>query len=1059
MPRLKFSSRHLGRTCPPYAPMEPVELEQEAKRRKLEDEGGMDAEFKTEREELPKEVEEDAKADVRAKLTDKITFELRDATLNVIPTLAGRLLMPLTDGGLQYLMAGARANTGIKKGRYLFEVKIVELLSPTEPAGGHHRNVPMPRQMVKVGFATQDSPVFLGLTEESVCFDSEGFFTADKQREGKGQPFGRDQIVAVLLNLEKKSPNSNTISLFRDGERMTRPLPLPECLQGKPLFPVVNFKNTSVQVNFGSPIWPLPFKCTPMQEMAKDDAEFASAVPQDGVYEVLFPVGLPDEGTFDWIDSFLAKNPKYNELSDRSIIKWAEQSGLVRPTTHTWKNSNDKPDMHFGIPMMDDFSVRRVLNSVVATQPRNYVVMEVKANLVPADRAELMKRFNFPFYKKIAHVVMGDPPEEYKAKEVLEPMLKEKQDRAEKDWKNRKAEREKKKLFELQQKKLEEARKRAEEELRKRTEEMQKAAEAAAGQEAGEEARKEPVPEEKEQKPDVEMKEEPTESKGEAVKEQPPSDSDKAAKKEEDVAMKTEDEEKKEVKEEEKDDEEEPFPVVELTPEEKALSFRKKAVPDLAGWVLGTQLTKFAMPSKEEGFAEIRYEWGSEATCTQYFKTWTLRQKVMCRMEELQPGDWFKARWTEWQKVLADWHQKQTDFQDPLKQAAKKAMEEAEEARKKAEEEAKKAEEEAKKRAEEEAKKIEAAKKVEEETGGDGEKKPEGETAQPADGTDAEKKEAPVEAEKAPEKPVEVEKPPAEAPKEEEPKPKAKPVVDDIFAVEDVSDVGGGEPLFSKFSFEDWALLSLRLELYLMVHAFAKDAGDPERVGVHESHLPFYYHKYYRKTFNVKYYGVEANVELLKMIKDTIIVGDEDAVLRTELADDVPCDLFVKLTEEGRRARERLLDAGDETVKLKFAKPQDVAAMAYQAACNAKGGSAKVGGYSPLSRGEHMQGATMVPPPPQHQVAVAAAAQSWYTGGGKGSSYGGRDERGKGPVVGGSFQKGYSSSSYGAAGKGPAVGTNFGKGSYGSYGGGKNVCRQWQSGSCSYGTQCRYAHA
>merc|ERR1739848_414530 len=98
--------------------------------------------------------------------------------------------------------------------------------------------------------------------------------------------------------------------------------------------------------------------------------------------------------------------------------------------------------MHFGIPMMDDFSARRVLNAVVATQPRNYVVMEVKANMVPAERADLMKRFPVNRYKKVAQVVMGDPPAAFREERVLAPMLKEKQEQAMKDWRYRKAERE-----------------------------------------------------------------------------------------------------------------------------------------------------------------------------------------------------------------------------------------------------------------------------------------------------------------------------------------------------------------------------------------------------------------------------------------------------------------------------------------------------------------------------------------------------------------------------------------------------------------------------------------
>merc|ERR550534_3310235 len=193
--------------------------------------------------------------------------------------------------------------------------------------------------------------------------------------------------------------------------------------------------------------------------MAKEDSVASPAkaqTPSDGKYEVVLPVGLPDEGTFEWLDGFLAANPKYTELSDRSIVAWAEQSGLHRSYANSFKHCNDKPDVKFGIPMMDDFSVRRVLNSVVATQPRDYVVMEVKSNLIAAERGDLLKRFNFPFYKKVAQVTMGEPDKEFKAK-VHEAMLKEKQEQAEREWRARKLEKERKKLFEAQQKQLEDA--------------------------------------------------------------------------------------------------------------------------------------------------------------------------------------------------------------------------------------------------------------------------------------------------------------------------------------------------------------------------------------------------------------------------------------------------------------------------------------------------------------------------------------------------------------------------------------------------------------------------
>merc|ERR1711862_437931 len=109
-------------------------------------------------------------------------------------------------------------------------------------------------------------------------------------------------------------------------------------------------------------------------------------------------------GTFDWLDSFLEKNPGHTELSDRMILQWARASGLYSRSNP--KSSNDKPAFNFGIPAMDDFSVRRVVNTVALMMPRNYVIMEVKSNLLAADRKETLKRFRYPGYKQVAHVVM-----------------------------------------------------------------------------------------------------------------------------------------------------------------------------------------------------------------------------------------------------------------------------------------------------------------------------------------------------------------------------------------------------------------------------------------------------------------------------------------------------------------------------------------------------------------------------------------------------------------------------------------------------------------------------
>merc|ERR1719221_686410 len=108
----------------------------------------------------------------------------------------------------------------------------------------------------------------------------------------------------------------------------------------------------------------------------------------------------------------------------------------------------------------------------------------------------------------------------------------------------------------------------------------------------------------------------------------------------------------------------------------------------------------------------------------------------------------------------------------------------------------------------------------------------------------------------------------------------------------------------------------LRYEIFLLLRGFEKDSGDPERV-LHEDHLNFYYQKYFQKQMNPKAFGVADVKELLAFIQDTAVWSDE-RVLTTPLSEDTSLDMFVKLTEEGRRARQRRIDAGDETARLKF---------------------------------------------------------------------------------------------------------------------------------------------
>jgi hypothetical protein len=139
----------------------------------------------------------------------------------------------------------------------------------------------------------------------------------------------------------------------------------------------------------------------------------------------------------------------------------------------------------------------------------------------------------------------------------------------------------------------------------------------------------------------------------------------------------------------------------------------------------------------------------------------------------------------------------------------------------------------------------------------------------------------------------------------------------DVFSVADVNDIGSGEPLYANFQFEDWALLAVRFELHLLVHAFRKDIADSERPGFHESHVGFYYNKYFNKQWSSKNFGRDNFNDVVELIKENVSVS-KTGILEALLGEDAPVKSFVHLVEEHRRDRQRRFDAGVESAQLKF---------------------------------------------------------------------------------------------------------------------------------------------
>jgi len=609
---------------------------------------------------------------------------------------------------MQYMLAGIRSTVGLKAGRYMFETRIIEKRGPgADQSRGKgkgkdrdrdHGEGPEPRQMMRIGLSVAGSSVFMGSSEDNCCFDIDGFFLHGKKKQ-KLQSTLKIGTLAVLVNQEASGPNANTISIFKNGSRACKPIEIPEKLKGKTLYPTITYRNVTFEANFGPVAFkPLPFKCTTLKEAAAADVVVTAVnEPKDGKYEVLFPVCLPGRGLFDWLDDFLEKNPTYTELSDRKILEWARQSGIWAPKND---QSYDKPSMQFGLPLMDDLSVRRVLQAVAPTQKRNFVIGELKANLVKRERELSLGVWSGRHFKSSAAVIMGEPPKEFKDK-VQANLLKDKTTKAENERKKKVSEVQRKKLAELKKNKAE-------------------AAKAKRNKKEGDE---EPEPAEEE-------------------------DIDVAAAAEAEV---------------------EPINV-ELTEEEKKMSIRKRPLPDIAEKFLAKAYANFALPEKDEGFGDIKYVWAKAPAAEEELKKYILEHKLTQKVEDLKIGEFFTERSKAWTTQLQAWKKAQQDWKDPAK---KKAM---------------------------------LAKKLED-------KKAAGDEDASIPEIDVESLDCP--------------------------------------GVEDVADVGSGEPLFSKFAYEDWTLVSIRYELHLMIHSFKKDLDDPDRPSFPEAHLGFYYNKYWKKQWSL----------------------------------------------------------------------------------------------------------------------------------------------------------------------------------------------------------------
>jgi len=266
-------------------------------------------------EEVPKivEHEEDAKVDAKKKKLTGVVASINpyDSTLNTLVDAEGQIISTVRADGMHLLMAQARGNVGIKKGRYYYEVQILETANAFD---------------LIIGVSTAQGKWAGG--EHSVAFDQMTQIRSNGETSGKKalKSITKQDVLGVLLNMDPKATNKFSLSLFINGARASEPVPLPELMHKEALFPHIGFRGCTLGVNFQTIMKPLPFTVLMWQQAGHAEAE-KSKIGRMETPKAVFPIGLETEAQ---IAKFLAenKNDAYLELTDAYMREWIKQSSL-----------------------------------------------------------------------------------------------------------------------------------------------------------------------------------------------------------------------------------------------------------------------------------------------------------------------------------------------------------------------------------------------------------------------------------------------------------------------------------------------------------------------------------------------------------------------------------------------------------------------------------------------------------------------------------------------------------------------------------------------------------
>merc|ERR1719230_26099 len=86
--------------------------------------------------------------------------------------------------------------------------------------------------------------------------------------------------------------------------------------------------------------------------------------------------------------------------------------------------------------------------------------------------------------------------------------------------------------------------------------------------------------------------------------------------------------------------------------------FAKRPRPDANDRHVTKKFAQFTIPTKEEGFDEVKFVWADQAGATAHLQKYVLDRKKNSRVEDLKPSAWFTEKHTAFTKQLKEFRTK-----------------------------------------------------------------------------------------------------------------------------------------------------------------------------------------------------------------------------------------------------------------------------------------------------------------------------------------------------------------------------------------------------------------